>query len=83
MLAFIVGLFPFINDIISWWSGIEAADAAAQTAENSAVTGHASDGQVSVEEAQSAQQQLAALDQVRHQLDNPIPVVVVATEETK
>lgn len=79
MWAFLVGLLPFLQDIVNWWSGVQAAQTAATNAETSAEQQHSTDGAQSVEDKTSTDAQNAALDAVQQQLENPTPVVVVTT----
>lgn len=76
MWAFLVGLLPFLNDIVSWWQGLQAAQTAATGAESTAEQAHQSDGAQSVSDKTSIDAQDAALNTIQQQLENPTPVVV-------
>jgi hypothetical protein len=77
MWAAILGFLPFLQDIINWWSGVEQAQAGANSAESAAEAAHQNDGAQSVADAVSGASQNASLDAIANQLDNPPPATIV------
>lgn len=73
----IVAFLPFLQQILNWWNGIEAAQTGANTAEQNAEAAHQNDGGQSVSDKISTDAQHTALDQIAKQIDNPTPIVVV------
>ncbi len=81
MWAAILALFPtvagWINLIVGFFQNRAAAQNSANTAENTAMSEHQSDGAQSVADKISGDAQLAALKKLADQMDNPTPVVVI------
>jgi hypothetical protein len=81
MWAAILGIFPivagWINSIVGYFQAQAAEQTAANTAEGTAETAHQNDGSQSVVDQTSTDAQNSALDGIANQIDNPTPVVVV------
>jgi len=77
MWAFLLGLLPFLQDIVNWINGVEQAQTNANTAEQTAETANENNGAQSVADQASDDAQNAALDAIENQLQNPTPVVVI------
>jgi hypothetical protein len=80
MWAGIIALFPtlagWINLVIGWFQARSKAQDDANSAEEKAIVNHQNDGAQSVEDKNSADAQNQSLDDLKKQLDNPIPIIV-------
>lgn len=87
MLTTLAALFPtiagWINLILGYFQAKKQAEDAANSAEIKAESEHQNDGAQSVIDQESSDAQNAALDKIKDQLSDPIPVVVITQPITE
>lgn len=70
------GLGSLFSYAVQWWENRKAAESAAENQMKQDIQDHSGDGQISVGEVSSAQQQLNDIDQQLSDIDNQSKTVI-------